>query len=152
MLCPKQSHRYNTALLKDAATRDKFKLKLSNRFQALSTLREEAASAEELWEESKTVWKKACDIVLGKRTSQHRIWLSARTLTRTAVRRGKKAALNIAKTRAAKVQRQAEYTDANKVKKSARMDKRNFIEGLAQEAEDAYNLSTNKSGKGNGAG
>ena len=75
---------------------------------------------------------------MGKRTSQHREWLSVGTLAKTAVRREKKAALNIAKTRAAKAQRQAEYTEANKeVKKSARMDKRNFIEGLAQEAEDA---------------
>ena len=82
-----------------------------------------------IWEESKTAWKNACDVVLGKRTSRHREWLSARTLTKTAVRRQKKATLNIAKTRAVKAQRQ--------VKKSARMDKRNFIEGLAQEAEDA---------------
>ena len=140
---PKPSHRYNTALLKDAATRDKFTLELSNRFQALSTLSEEAGSAEEMWEKSKTAWKKACDVVLGKRTSQHREWLSVGTLAKIAVRREKKAALNIAKTRAAKAQRQAEYTEANKeVKKSARMDKRNFIEGLAQEAEDA-------AGKGN---
>ena len=32
---PKPSHRYNTALLKDATTRDTFTLELSNRFQAL---------------------------------------------------------------------------------------------------------------------
>jgi hypothetical protein len=38
----------------------------------------------------------------------------------------------------AKAQRQAQYTEANKeAKKSATMDKRNFIEGQAQEAEDA---------------
>ena len=66
---------------------------------------------------------------MGKRTSRHRESLSARTLAKTAVKRQKKATLNIAKTRAVKAQRQ--------VKKSARMDKRNFIEGLAQEAEDA---------------
>ena len=110
-----------------------------------------------MWEKSKTAWKKACDVVLGKRTSQHREWLSVGTLAKTAVRREKKAALNIAKTRAAKAQRQAEYTEANKeVKKSARMDKRNFIEGLAQEAEDAagkgdmkevYNITKKLSGK-----
>ena len=103
---PKSSHHCNTALLKDAATRDKFKL--SNRFQALSTLREEARSAEEIWEELKTAWKKVCDAVLGKRTYQHREWISVGTLAKTAVRREKKAALNIAKTRAAKAQRQAE--------------------------------------------
>ena len=64
---PKPSHPYNTALLKDAATRDKFTLELSNRFQALSTLSEEAGSAEEMWEKSKTAWKKACDVVLKKK-------------------------------------------------------------------------------------
>ncbi|KAL9983152.1 hypothetical protein ACROYT_G005285 [Oculina patagonica] len=46
----------------DATTRDKFKVELSNRFQALSTLSEEAESAEEILEESKAVWKKACDV------------------------------------------------------------------------------------------
>jgi len=98
----------------------------------MSTLNEEAGSAEDIWEKSKTAWKKACDVVLGKRTSQHREWLSVGTLAKTAIRREKKAALNIAKTRAAKAQRQAEYTEVNKeVKKSARLDKRNFIEGLA---------------------
>ena len=30
---PKPSHRYSTAILKDAATRDKFKLELAKRFR-----------------------------------------------------------------------------------------------------------------------
>ena len=88
---PKPSHRYNTALLKDAATRDKLTLELSNRFQALTTLSEEAGSAEEIWEKSKTAWKKACDVVLGKRTSQHREWLSVRTLAKTLSKKGKES-------------------------------------------------------------
>ena len=46
---PKPSQQYNTALLKDTATRDKFKFEISNRFQALSTLIEEAESAEKIW-------------------------------------------------------------------------------------------------------
>ena len=91
---------------------------------------------EEIWEESKTAWKKSSGEVLGKRASQHRERLSVGNLARKAERREKKAALNIAKTGAAKAQRQAKYTDANKaVNKNAR-DKTNFVEGLAQEAED----------------
>ncbi|KAI0231355.1 hypothetical protein LSAT2_018282 [Lamellibrachia satsuma] len=53
-------------------------------------------------------------------------------------RRDKKEAVNSSRTRAAKVITQKEYTAANKeVKKSVKTDKRNFVEGLAQEAEKA---------------
>ena len=53
-------------------------------------------------------------------------------------RRDKKEAVNSSRTRAAKVIAQKEHTAANReVKKSVKTDKRNFVEGLAQEAEKA---------------
>ena len=53
-------------------------------------------------------------------------------------RRDKKEAVNSSCTRAAKVIAQKEHTTANReVKKSVKTDKRNFVEGLAQEAGEA---------------
>ena len=53
-------------------------------------------------------------------------------------RKEKKAALNSSRTRAEKVKAQTEYREANKnVKKSLKTDKRNYIEALALEAEEA---------------
>ena len=53
-------------------------------------------------------------------------------------RRDKKEAVNNSRTRAAKVIAQKEHTAANReVKKSVKIDKRNFVEGLAQEAKKA---------------
>ncbi|KAL9961175.1 hypothetical protein ACROYT_G030073 [Oculina patagonica] len=84
----------------------------------------------------KTRWKQSPKH--SRNSTVFREGLSVGTLAKNVERREKKTAPNIVKTRAAKAQRQAEYTEVNKaVKKSARKDKRNFIEGLAQEAEDA---------------
>ena len=50
----------------------------------------------------------------------------------------KKSAVNNSRTRSAKAAAQAEYTAANKeVKKLVKQDKRNFVENLAKEAEEA---------------
>nr|KAG5710957.1 hypothetical protein BaRGS_013691 [Batillaria attramentaria] len=53
-------------------------------------------------------------------------------------RKQKKAEVNNSRTRAAKAKTQKDYTEANKrVKRSARIDKRNCIDSLAEEAEEA---------------
>ncbi|VDO34659.1 unnamed protein product [Schistosoma margrebowiei] len=53
-------------------------------------------------------------------------------------RKNKKAAINNSRTRAKKVQIQAEYIEANKqVKRSIRADKKKYVEELATTAEKA---------------
>ncbi|VDP10055.1 unnamed protein product [Schistosoma margrebowiei] len=53
-------------------------------------------------------------------------------------RKNKKAAINNSRTRAEKVQAQAEYIEANKqVKRSMRVDKKKYVEKLAKTAEKA---------------
>jgi flagellum-specific peptidoglycan hydrolase FlgJ len=53
-------------------------------------------------------------------------------------RKEKKAVLNMSRTRAAKAKAQEEYTAADtEVKKSTKKDKRDFIENLTSEAEEA---------------
>jgi hypothetical protein len=64
--------------------------------------------------------------------------MSAETLQKVEERREKKASVNNSRTRAAKVKAQEEYTEANRsVKRSIREDKRNYLETLATEAEEA---------------
>lgn len=62
----------------------------------------------------------------------------SRSLKKIQERRTRKADLCNSKTRVSKAMAQGKYTNANKeVKKSVRADKRNYIDNLAKEAEDA---------------
>ena len=65
-------------------------------------------------------------------------WITAETWRRIQLRKEKKSAINNSRTRATKAQAQEDHTKANReVKKSVKMDKRNYINGLAKEAEQA---------------
>ena len=75
---------------------------------------------------------------MGRKATNHKPWLSTNTLKKIEERRAKKDTPNKIKTRAKKASPHKEYETANKeVKKSAKCDKRNYIENLAQEAEEA---------------
>ncbi|VDP21563.1 unnamed protein product [Schistosoma margrebowiei] len=68
----------------------------------------------------------------------HEQWISIETLDKIKERKNKKTAINNSRTRAEKVQAQAEYTEANKqVKRSIRTDKKKYVEELATTAEKA---------------
>ena len=76
--------------------------------------------------------------MLGPKKNQHKDWISVDTLQKIQARRLKKEAVNERRTRASKAAAQAEYTEANKeVKRSLKKDKRDYIDSLAQEAEEA---------------
>ncbi|VDP50043.1 unnamed protein product [Schistosoma margrebowiei] len=113
--------RFNTAFLRDTDKLNEFKIALNNRFQALQDLLRE--------EETK---------VLGLKKYHHKEWISTETLDKIKERKNKKAAINNSRTRAEKVQAQAEYIEANKqVKRSIRADKKKYVEELATTAEKA---------------
>lgn len=60
------------------------------------------------------------------------------TLKRLEERKQKEAAVNSSKTRASKAKAQEEYTEAHTaVKKSIRKNKKDYIDGLTAEAEQA---------------
>ncbi|VDP31109.1 unnamed protein product [Schistosoma curassoni] len=66
----------------------------------------------------------------------HKEWISIETLDKIKERKNKKVAINNNRTRAEKVQAQAEYTEANKqVKRSIRADKKKYVEEPATTAE-----------------
>src|ERR1700729_3288611 len=128
--------RYNVIGLKDLERKNNFCITLSNRYSALQQLEEE--SVEDHWLQVKEVLTSSCETVLGKKEYQHKEWISAVTLTKLHERRTKKTILCSSKTRAAKAIAQELYVKANKeVKSSIKADKRNYIDNLAREAEEA---------------
>ena len=115
-----------------------FNLELSNRFEALSDLMEEAIPLEQCWEHTKNVWKQTSEIVLGRKTRQNKEWISVDTLLKIKERKTCKTVINNSKTRATKAAAQQKYNEKNKeVKSSIKKDRKNFIDNLAKEAEDA---------------
>ncbi|VDP51595.1 unnamed protein product [Schistosoma curassoni] len=86
---------------------------------------------EDNWESIKEALTSTCQEV-------HKEWVSIETLDKTKERKNKKTAINNNRTRAEKVQAQAEHIEANKqVKKSIRADKQNYMEELATTAKKA---------------
>ena len=112
-------------------------LKLSNRFQPLQELEDET-NMEGMWEDTKKLWLDTCEEVLGRKKTQHKDCISADTLQRLEERKTKKAQLNMGRTRAAKARAQEEYSAADKeVKRSVKKDKKNYVDNLATQAEEA---------------
>ena len=119
--------------------KEHFKITLRNRFQALQELPEdEGTDINTQWNEFKEAINATCEEVLGRQKHTQKEWITAGTLKKIQCRKERKAAVNNSRTRSAKAMAQAEYTAANKeVKKLVKQDKRNFVENLAKEAEEA---------------
>ena len=129
--------RYNVGLLRNKEIKTLFQLEISNRYQPLQDLPEEP-DIEELWTKTKKVWNDTCKQVLGKQKTQHKEWISANTIKRLEERRIKKEQLNSSRTRSSKAKSQEEYTAVDReVKKSIKEDKKNYVESLAGQAEEA---------------
>ena len=131
--------RYNVGLLRNKDTRTAPQISLSNRFQLLQELTEgRETDIETQWEDSKKLWHNTCEEVLGKKATQHKEWISADTIQKLEAREKRKTDLNTSRTRAAKAKAQIEYrTVDGEVKRSIRNDKRDYIENLASQAEEA---------------
>ena len=128
---------YNTSLLKDKSKQEEFKITLSNKFQVLNELLDEE-TIDGKWKELKEAVQTTCQEVLGNRKQVHKEWITAETLKTIEERKAKKAKMNNSRTRAQKAKSQKEYAEANRtVKKNIRADKRNFVDMLAKEAEEA---------------
>ncbi|VDP53672.1 unnamed protein product [Schistosoma margrebowiei] len=133
------SQMFNTAFLQDTNKFNKFKLALSNKFQAFQDLLNgEGATVESNMKEIKEAITSTCHEVLGHKKHHHKEWITVDTLDKIQERRNKKAAINTSRTRAEKAKAQAEYTEVNKqVKRSIRTDKRKYVEDLTKTAEKA---------------
>ncbi|KAL1251969.1 hypothetical protein QQF64_019765 [Cirrhinus molitorella] len=138
---PAGSVKYNLSLLKDQQIKAAYTLTLKNRFQVLQELITEETDVQELWHGMRDAITETCKEILRPKKHKHKDWISMDTLQKIQVRRQKKEVVNSSQTRASKAAAQAEYAQAQKeVKKSVKKDKRDFIEGLVEEAEQvAYN-------------
>lgn len=131
--------KYNVSLLKDPKTRREFGLALKNKFEVLQELfEEEEDSVLNRWQKVKETLRSACQEVVGPKKHQHKEWITAETLTKIEDRKKKKAVVNNSRTRAAKAKAQEDYAEAHRlVKRSIKKDKKDYIDGLAVEAEQA---------------
>ncbi|VDP35141.1 unnamed protein product [Schistosoma curassoni] len=130
---------FNTAFLRDTDRLNEFKIALNNRFQALQDLmKEEETTMEDNWESIKEALTSTCQEVLGLKKHHRKEWISIETLDKIKERKNKRTAINNSRTRAEKVQAQAEYIEVNKqVERSIRADKKEYVEELATTAEKA---------------
>ena len=130
------SHKFNVHILKERNKAEEFQIELRNKFSVLSHLTEE--TIEEQWQSMRETWKTTCQAVLGKKTKKHKEWLTTETWALITERKQLKDQVNQAQEHEEKQELQTLYWEKNRqVKKNARKDKRNFIEGLTQEAETA---------------
>jgi len=134
----KPGMRYNTELLQDGTTKDAFGIELSNKYEALASLIDEDSTTEQSWQRTREALKETCSKILGRKTTQHKDWISSETIRKVEERKKMKAKLNESRTRAAKAEAARLHAEANKeVKRSTRQDKRNFVDALAEKAEQA---------------
>ncbi|VDP16563.1 unnamed protein product [Schistosoma margrebowiei] len=133
------SQKFNTAFLQDTNKLNKFKIVLSNKFQAFhDLLNGEGTAMASNWKGIKEAITSKCHEVLGHKKHYHKEWITVDTLDKIQKRRNKKATINTSRTRAEKAEAQAEYTEVNEqVKRSIRTDKRKYVEDLATTAEKA---------------
>ncbi|VDP11188.1 unnamed protein product [Schistosoma margrebowiei] len=133
------SQKFDTVFLQDTNKLNKFKLTLSNKFQAFhDLLNGEGTTMQSNWKGIEEAITSKCHEVLGHKKHHHKGWITVDTLDKIEERRNKKAAINISRTRAEKVKAQAEYTAVNKqVRRSIRTDNRYYVEDFEVTEEKA---------------
>lgn len=132
-----QRQRYNITALKETDRLEEFKTTLSKKAQIIQR-QIEGETINEKWQSIKEALTSTCQEVLGNMKQGQKEWISAGTLKKIQERKRKKADMNNSRTRTTKAKAKEQYSEANRiVKRSIRTDKRNYMETLAGEAEDA---------------
>uniref|UniRef100_A0A183KDL7 Endo/exonuclease/phosphatase domain-containing protein n=1 Tax=Schistosoma curassoni TaxID=6186 RepID=A0A183KDL7_9TREM len=89
------SQKFNTASLRDTDKVNKFKIVLSNKFQAFhNLLNGERTTIESNWKGIKEAITSTCHEVLDHKKHHHKEWITVNTLDKIQERRNKKAAIN----------------------------------------------------------
>ena len=131
---------YNINRQKSQEVRRNFNIELKNRCSALIALEDETDQdpVECSWNRFKESYAAAAKKTVGFKKKKTKKWLSAETWVRIEARRKAKEKMLNAKSSRQIQRTQQEYKIRDReVKQSARKDKRNFIETLANEAEEA---------------
>ncbi|VDO81531.1 unnamed protein product [Schistosoma margrebowiei] len=101
--------RFNTAINRDTEKLNEFNIALNNRFQAShNLLREENTNMENNLKSIKEALTSTSQEVLGLKKHHHKEWISIVTLSKIKERKNKKTTIKNSRTRAEKVQAQAE--------------------------------------------
>ena len=128
--------RFDTTKLKAEYRQKEFTITLTNRCQAFADL--EDRSLEKKWERVRSAFDATGREVLGCRQQQHKPWISDDTIKKIEGRRETKHKVIQARTRAQKQRLRQEFSKCDKeVKKTAKKDKRDFVEELATQAQKA---------------
>ena len=129
----KKEQLFNSQKLKDAATHQKFSIELSNRFHLLDDI--PADDLNNYCNKVQEAFLHTSEKTLGYQESHRKPWISDDTWKLIEERRCLKHSVLSGGSR---LSQSNPYKEKSKeVKKSARNDKRRYIEGKAQEAEDA---------------
>ena len=140
---PRSSRKtYCTHRFKDQTVRKDFVIALTNRYDALYNEpvdgEEQELDIEQEWSKIKEMYSSTCEEVLGKAKRERKTWMSENTWRLVEERRVLKAMLETAKTRQQKFAAVERYNEKNhEVKRSCRRDKRQRIDEIAREAEEA---------------
>ena len=130
---------YNTDKLKDQLTRHEFSIKLKNRFRILQDIEtDDELVVEKTWHRIKDNYIKTAEDVLGCKKRDRKDWISDQTWQKIEERKKIKSKLNAAKSDRLKDKLKADYTSKDKeIKKSAKEDKKKYVEDLAEKAQEA---------------
>ncbi|XP_052080744.1 uncharacterized protein LOC127718727 [Mytilus californianus] len=139
---PCRVQRFDTGKLRHMKTNHDFKLELKNRFQLLeqrkSNNMEESETVDEQWLEVKDLFKKTSEKILGFKRQKHKEWIKPETWNLIDNRKELKKKICNTHSDRLKDRLMGQYSNCNKeVKKATRKDKKEFIEGMALEAEKA---------------
>ena len=123
--------------MKEAGKLKEYRLPITNKFLALRELHEEK-TIDEQWKKVRDAISSTFKEVLEYRKTTYKKWISLKTLDKIVVKKQKKAGLNTCHTGAEKNNAQEAYFHANRSeKKGIKADKKNFVNQLATEAEEA---------------
>ena len=133
-----QRKQLDSTKLKCPSLKQQFVLEIRNRFQALADTTEDDTSVNTKWDVIKNTYVDAAIKILGYKKKNNKKWITPGTWQKIEERKQLKAKLLNTKSLRLQEQVKKAYTSKDKeVKRSARKDKRSFVEGLALEAEQA---------------
>ncbi|XP_065571529.1 uncharacterized protein LOC136034323 [Artemia franciscana] len=122
--------------LKDNEMKTLLSVELSNKFETL--VLHEDADCETIWESMKSCYQEVAESTIGYRPKLNDEWPSQKTWDLIAERKKIKSQLLDAHVPSVQIHKQNDYRRIDKeIKKSARTDKRNYIEQKIIQAEDA---------------
>lgn len=130
--------RFDLSKLDNPNVLNNYQSLLSAQIRNCARPEDEVFDAETYWEQAKHAFTEAAQQSVGNPQRQNDPWITERTWNLINARKEEKEKVNRARTRQTKQQAQANYSIANRrVKRSARADKRRWLDNLATEAQKA---------------